>query len=153
MTAFNDGSRPDQAQPNSTSNQPIVSNPGIPGAISVTAPVPAAAISSTSVAIANPSSAPGADASSATPAKPTVMQSKQIGRYLVEVINDKCISAASCVAIAPAVFQLDEQNIAYVVSQDGHDDDTKLLAAQSCPTAAIIVTDTVTGKQVWPLED
>ncbi len=79
------------------------------------------------------------------------IQTKQIGKYKVEVIRDKCIGAASCAAIAPAVFELDEQNIAVVLSQDGNDDETKLLAAQSCPTAAIIVTDTTTGEQVWPL--
>jgi ferredoxin len=81
---------------------------------------------------------------------PTVMAQKQIGKYKVQVINEKCISAGSCVAIAPNVFELDEEGIARVISQDGDDDDTKLLAAQSCPTAAIIVTDTETGEQVWP---
>jgi len=81
---------------------------------------------------------------------PGEVKSKQIGKYKVEVIRDKCIGAASCVAIAPAVFELDEQNIAKIIAQDGNDDDTKLLAAQSCPTAAIIVTDTTTGQQVWP---
>lgn len=80
-----------------------------------------------------------------------VTQSKQIGKYKVEVIRDKCISAASCVAIAPKVFQLDEEGIAIVLSQDGEEDDIKLLAAQSCPTAAIIVTNIETGEQVWPL--
>lgn len=78
------------------------------------------------------------------------IQTKQIGKYKVEVIREKCISAASCVAIAPGVFQLDEENIATIIAQDGNDDETKLLAAQSCPTAAIIVTDTETGQQVWP---
>lgn len=80
-----------------------------------------------------------------------VVASKQIGKYQVSVINDKCISAASCVAIAPGVFELDEEGIAKVISQDGDDDETKLLAAQSCPTSAIVVIDTETGKQVWPL--
>lgn len=80
------------------------------------------------------------------------VQTKQIGKYQVKVIRDKCIGAASCVAIAPKVFELDEENIATVISQDGNDDDTKLLAAQSCPTAAIIVTNTETGEQVWPIE-
>lgn len=80
-----------------------------------------------------------------------VVQSKQIGRYKVEVIRSKCISAASCVAIAPKVFQLDEEGIAVVISQDGESDDIKLLAAQSCPTAAIVVTDTNTNQQVWPI--
>lgn len=75
---------------------------------------------------------------------------KQIGKYNVVVDRSKCISAASCVAIAPKVFDLDEENLARVISQDGNDDETKLLAAQSCPTAAIIVTDTETGDQVWP---
>src|SRR5260221_2157035 len=77
-------------------------------------------------------------------------QSVQIGRYKVEVIREKCIGAASCAAIAPNVFEMDEEDIARIISQDGDDDDTKLLAAQSCPTAAIIVTDTTTGEQVWP---
>lgn len=92
-------------------------------------------------------------ASTATqPKQPVVMASKQIGKYKVQVINEKCIGAASCVAIAPNVFQLNEENIAYIVSQDGNDDETKLLAAQSCPTAAIVVTNTETGEQVWPRE-
>ncbi len=84
---------------------------------------------------------------SSQPANP---QSVQIGRYKVEVIREKCIGAASCAAIAPNVFEMDEEDIARVISQDGDDDETKLLAAQSCPTAAIIVTDVTTGEQVWP---
>lgn len=79
--------------------------------------------------------------------------SKQIGKYKVKVIRDKCISAASCVAIAPKVFELDEENLARVISQDGNDDETKLLAAQSCPTAAVIVTNTETNEQVWPVPE
>lgn len=82
---------------------------------------------------------------------PTV-QTKQIGKYQVKVIREKCISAASCVAIAPAVFALDEQKLAKVISQDGNDDATKLLAAQSCPTQAVVVIDTETGEQVWPVK-
>lgn len=87
-----------------------------------------------------------------TQVSPPVAQ-KQIGKYQVTVINDKCISAASCVAIAPAVFELDEAGIARVISQNGNDDETKLLAAQSCPTSAIIVIDTTTGRQVWPIKN
>jgi len=77
-------------------------------------------------------------------------QTKQVGKYKVEVIREKCISAGSCEAIAANVFNLDEEGIAVVVSQDGNSDEEKLLAAQSCPTNAIIVTDTQTGEQVWP---
>lgn len=94
--------------------------------------------------------APVADGVTTEHTEDKTVQTKQVGKYKVEVIRDKCISAASCVAIAPGVFELDEENLAIVISQDGNDDQTKLLAAQSCPTAAIIVTDTETGQQVWP---
>lgn len=79
-------------------------------------------------------------------------QTKHVGKYKVAVIREKCISAASCVAIAQGVFELDEEQIARVISQDGNDDETKLLAAQSCPTMSIVVTNTETGEQVWPVE-
>lgn len=82
---------------------------------------------------------------------PGTVQTKQIGRYEVKVDRTKCIGAASCVAIAPKIFELDETNIAKVISQEGDPDDMKLLAAQSCPTMAISVTDTQTGQQVWPV--
>jgi len=79
-----------------------------------------------------------------------VVNEKQIGKYKVEVIRNKCISAGSCEAIAPGVFELDEEGIAIVISQDGNTDDEKLLAAQSCPTDAVVITNTETGEQVWP---
>lgn len=82
-----------------------------------------------------------------------IVHVQQVGKYKVEVINEKCIGAASCVAIAPGTFRLNEQNIAEVISQNGDPDDMKLLAAQSCPTTAIVVTDTETGQQVWPIPD
>lgn len=72
------------------------------------------------------------------------------GRYTVKVIRDKCIGAASCVAVAPATYKLDEENIAVVLGQKLDSDENLLLSAQSCPTAAIIVTDDETGEQVWP---
>ncbi len=81
-----------------------------------------------------------------------VNKAKQIGKYRVEVIRDKCIAAASCTFIAPKVFELDEENLVRILEQGGDDDDSILLAAQSCPTAAIIVIDTDSGKQVWPVE-
>lgn len=71
------------------------------------------------------------------------------GKYRVKVIRSKCIAAGSCIAIAPKVFEFDDQNIAKVISQD-EIDDIKLLAAQSCPTEAIIIEDIETGKQIWP---
>lgn len=67
----------------------------------------------------------------------------------VVVDRDLCIGAGPCVTIAPAVFQLDEENKAYVVNQKGADDETILMAAQSCPVQAIFVYDE-DGKQIYP---
>jgi ferredoxin len=72
------------------------------------------------------------------------------GRYTVTVIRDKCIGAASCVAVAPNTFKLDDENKAIVLAQKLDSDENLLLSAQSCPTAAIIVTDDETGEQIWP---
>ncbi len=77
-------------------------------------------------------------------------QPKMPGKYLVKVDRDKCIGAGPCTAVAPTIFQLDEENKAVVLSQDELDE-LKLLAAQSCPVAAITVTNVETGEQVWPL--
>ena len=74
----------------------------------------------------------------------------QIGKYKIQVVRDLCIGAASCVAVSPTVFQLDGESKA-VVQENGQDEaENILMAAQSCPTNAIIITDTETGKQVWP---
>lgn len=70
----------------------------------------------------------------------------------VKVIRDKCISCGSCEALASEVFELDGEGISVVKSQDGNTDKEKLTAAQSCPTDAIVVTDTETGEQIWPKE-
>ncbi|HEY4477429.1 MAG TPA: ferredoxin [Candidatus Paceibacterota bacterium] len=71
----------------------------------------------------------------------------KIARIFVD--RDLCIGAASCVAIAPAVFALDDENKATVINDKGADDETILLAAQSCPTRAIILFDEQ-GNQIYP---
>lgn len=75
----------------------------------------------------------------------------QIGKYQVKVLRSACIGAASCVAVSPNTFKLDHESKAVI--QEGSVDmpETILMAAQSCPTKAIIVIDTETGKQVWPI--
>ncbi len=77
-------------------------------------------------------------------------QTVQIGKYKVQVLRDLCIGATSCIAFSPAVFQLDGENKA-VIQEGGQDTpENILLAAQACPTKAIVVTDAETGEQVWP---
>lgn len=73
----------------------------------------------------------------------------QIRRIVVD--RAKCIGAGSCVAVAPGVFQLDGENLAYVIDPDSTDEDTILLAAQSCPVLAIELYDEA-GKKIFPEE-
>jgi ferredoxin len=74
----------------------------------------------------------------------------QIGKYKVQVIRSQCIGAASCVAIAPGTFQLDDETKAVIQEKSEDIEDNILLAAQSCPTKAIVIIDSDTGEQVWP---
>jgi ferredoxin len=85
-------------------------------------------------------------------------------KYLM-VDRELCIGAASCVAVLPEVFQLDDEDKAVILRKDGVktsektdvdmlevssvDDETLLLAAQSCPTLAIFLYD-AEGNQVYP---
>lgn len=74
---------------------------------------------------------------------------RKIGRYLVKVIPSKCIAAASCVAISPGVFELNEENIAVIIENADDQEDNIMLAAQSCPTGAIEIYEG--DKKVWPI--
>lgn len=84
----------------------------------------------------------------------------------VEVKRDICIGAAPCIAVAPNVYELDDEGKAIVkadatedlngaihtIKTESADDSTLLLAAQSCPVQAIFVYDD-DGKQVFPAND
>ena len=76
------------------------------------------------------------------PAKPV-----KIGKIVVD--RNLCIGAASCIAIAPGVFELDGENKAVVYNDKGADEETILLAAKSCPTRAILVFDE-DGNPIYP---
>lgn len=80
----------------------------------------------------------------------------------VRVDRDLCIGAASCVALLPEVFELDEEGKAVLKRLSGNKSsdwaDMKdlpaevkmvLEAARACPTNAIIVEDD-NGKQIYP---
>jgi ferredoxin len=73
-----------------------------------------------------------------------------VGKYTVKVLRDKCIGAASCVAVAPKAYKLDGEQKAVVLLTVGEEtDENLLLSAQSCPTAAIEVYDEK-GVKIWP---
>lgn len=67
----------------------------------------------------------------------------------IVVDREKCISAGSCVAVAPEVFELDGEGKAVVKNATGDSDEMILDAARACPTLAITIIDS-NGKQVVP---
>jgi len=74
----------------------------------------------------------------------------QVGKYKVKVARDLCIGAASCIAVSPDTFLLDDANKAVIKGDSQDVPENILMAAQSCPTTAIIITNAETGEQVWP---
>jgi ferredoxin len=67
----------------------------------------------------------------------------------VKVDRDLCIGVSNCIALAPTVFKLDEENKAVVLDPSAVDDDSLLEAAESCPQNAIIIEDDQ-GNQLYP---
>lgn len=67
----------------------------------------------------------------------------------IKVINELCISAATCIIHAPDTFDLDEDGIAFVKEGTWDDANTIIDAAASCPTTAIIIED-LNGNQLYP---
>ena len=84
-------------------------------------------------------------AASAAQQKPRAVQ--RIGKIMVD--RELCIGAASCIALAGATFELDEENKAVITNQKGNTDEEILGAAISCPTNAIFLYDE-TGTQIHP---
>jgi len=85
-------------------------------------------------------------------------------KITIKVDPDLCIGAASCVTIDSSTFELNEDNKAYVLDHSQAPDGSKyertievteaekeniILAAQSCPTLAVLVYDE-DGNQLYP---
>lgn len=77
--------------------------------------------------------------------KPKAVQ--KIGKIVVD--RELCIGAASCIALAGATFELDEENKAVVKNPTGNTDEEIHAAAVSCPTNAIFLYDE-DGNQIYP---
>ncbi len=67
----------------------------------------------------------------------------------VKVDRNLCIGVSNCVAIAPTVFKLDDENKAIILDPASVDDDILLEAAESCPKNAIIIKNDE-GHQLYP---
>ncbi len=58
---------------------------------------------------------------------------------MVKVNKDKCIGCGACTAIAPEIFDFDDDGLAKVI-KDEVNEDVKM-AAESCPTEAIEIKE------------
>ncbi len=86
---------------------------------------------------------------------------KQMGKYKIVYERDVCIGAASCVAVAPLVWELDNENKAvlkggkktsdpniFEMEIDEKDLQINLDAARACPVNAIHIIEKDTGKKL-----
>jgi len=78
------------------------------------------------------------------------MDDSEKKKYKIKIDRNLCIGAASCVALAPGTFALDSENKAIILEGEGDVPDLIKLAAESCPTKAIILEDSETGEQEYP---
>lgn len=88
-------------------------------------------------------------------------------KYRVRVDRKLCIGAASCLAVAPNTYDLDDENKAVMKKKDGtqtsdtvdfvdiNDTEENIInGAKSCPVDAVIITEIDDQgnevKQIWP---
>lgn len=70
--------------------------------------------------------------------------------HKIKILRDVCIGAGTCLLTSPEAFELDDEGIAVVKPGALEVDDARLLmAAQSCPTAAIVLYDEDGNEIKW----
>lgn len=75
---------------------------------------------------------------------------RKIRKLKVRIDRSLCIGAATCIAIAPKAFELDDEAKAILLDTSEQDtDETIIQAAKSCPVMAIIIEDE-DGKRIYP---
>lgn len=75
---------------------------------------------------------------------------RKIRKWTMRIDRGLCIGAATCVALAPRAWALDDEAKAIILdTADQETDEILLEAAKGCPVMAIIITDEA-GKQVYP---
>lgn len=75
---------------------------------------------------------------------------RKIRKLKMRIDRDLCIGAATCIAIAPRAWALDNEAKAIILDTASEETDEMLLeAAKACPVMAIFITDEK-GKQIFP---
>ncbi len=73
-----------------------------------------------------------------------------VHNYKVYVDRNLCIGAATCIAVAPNTFKLDNEAKAIILETADKDTiETIIDAAKACPVAAIII-ENEKGERVFP---
>ena len=57
----------------------------------------------------------------------------------IEIDRDVCMGSGNCVYEAPGVFDLDDDQVAFVVDPGAAPEDNVVAAARKCPTRAITI--------------
>lgn len=71
-------------------------------------------------------------------------------RLEIEVDKDTCISAAFCVASAPANFELDDDRRSQAITSPVEESPEVWEALEGCPVEAISARDAETGERLFP---
>ena len=75
---------------------------------------------------------------------------RTIRTLTMRIDQDLCIGAATCIAIAPKAWSLNDEAKAFILdTADSETDETLIEAAKACPVMAIFITDE-NGTQVFP---
>jgi ferredoxin len=76
---------------------------------------------------------------------------RTIRKYSIRIDQSLCIGAATCVALAPKAYTLDDEAKAILLDTASEETDEGILnAAKGCPVVAITVINNETGKQIFP---
>jgi ferredoxin len=69
---------------------------------------------------------------------------------VIEIDRELCYGFGDCVASAPDVFELDDDEKAVVTDPNGASREDLADAAENCPVMAITIREASTGEQVFP---
>ena len=58
----------------------------------------------------------------------------------IQIDVDRCMGSGNCAFWAPATFDINDENLAFVVDPEGDSEDKIRNAAEGCPTQAITLS-------------
>ena len=78
------------------------------------------------------------------------IEERQVAGLMVKIDRLICVGFETCVEVAPDLFQMDEEGIAFFTSDTNDVDKERVLeACKECPVDALVVLD-ASGNQLHP---